>query len=46
MFKNNYKVDPKIYPMQMLDQRKTDLRRDAWDRDYMSVDWVNLNPNP
>ena len=33
MFKNNYKVDPRS----ILDQRKTDLRRDAWDRDYMSL---------
>ena len=25
-------------------QRKTDSRRDAWDRDYMPADWVKPQP--
>ena len=35
------KIDPKI---PYVDQRKTDSRRDAWDRDYMPADWVKPEP--
>ena len=41
MSKNNYKVDPRSIHV---DQRKTDSRRDAWDRDYMPADWVKPQP--
>ena len=41
MSKNNYKVDPRSIHV---DQRKTDSRRDAWDRAYMPADWVKPQP--
>ena len=41
MSKNNYKVDPRSIHV---DQRKTDSRRDAWDRDYIPADWVKPQP--
>ena len=34
--KEDYKVDPRNIH---LDQRKKDTRREAWDRDYMPVNW-------
>ena len=34
--REDYKVDPRSIHV---DQRKRDTRRDAWDRDYMPVDW-------
>ena len=37
----DYKVDPRTIH---IDQRKQDTRRDAWDRDYMPVDWVKPQP--
>ena len=39
--KFTHKVDPKSIHA---DQRKQDTRRDAWDRDYMPVDWVKPEP--
>ena len=39
--KFTHKVDPRSIHA---DQRKTDSRRDAWDRDYMPVDWVKPQP--
>ena len=33
----DYKVDPRTIHV---DQRKSDTRRDAWDRDYMPADWT------
>ena len=39
--KEDYKVDPRTIH---IDQRKSDTRRDAWDRDYMPVDWVKPQP--
>ena len=39
--KFTHKVDPKSIHA---DQRKQDTRRDAWDRDYMPVDWVKAEP--
>ena len=41
MSKNSYKVDPRAIHVA---QRKTDSRRDAWDRDYMPADWVKPQP--
>ncbi len=37
----DYQVDPGSINV---DQRKTDTRRDAWDRDYMPADWVKPEP--
>ena len=37
----DYKVDPRTIH---IDKRKQDTRRDAWDRDYMPVDWVKPTP--
>ena len=37
----DYKVDPRSIHV---DQRKQDSRRDAWDRDYMPVDYVKPEP--
>ena len=37
----DHKVDPRSIH---IDQRKTDSRRDAWDRDYMPADWVKPQP--
>ena len=35
----------KVYPRSIhFDQRKTDSRRDAWDRDYMPADWKRPEP--
>ena len=39
--KFTHKVDPRSIHA---DQRKQDTRRDAWDRDYMPVDWVKPEP--
>ena len=39
--KEDYKVAPRTIH---IDQRKSDTRRDAWDRDYMPVDWVKPEP--
>ena len=39
--KFTHKIDPRSIHA---DQRKQDTRRDAWDRDYMSVDWVKPEP--
>ena len=39
--KEDYKVNPLSIK---LDQTKQDTRRDAWDRDYMPVDWVKPEP--
>ena len=39
--KFTHKVDPRSIHA---DQRKIDSRRDAWDRDYMPVDWVKPQP--
>jgi len=39
--KFTHKVDPRSIHV---DQRKIDSRRDAWDRDYMPVDWVKPEP--
>ena len=39
--KFTHKVDPKSIHV---DQRKRDTRRDAWDRDYMPVDWIKPEP--
>ena len=37
----------KVYPRSIhFDQRKTDSRRDAWDRDYMPADWKRPEPTP
>ena len=35
--KEDYKVDPRTIHV---DQRKSDTRRDAWDRDYMPANWT------
>ena len=35
------KVDPGSIKV---DQRKKDTRRDAWDRDYMGLDYVKSEP--
>ena len=35
------KIDPRSIH---IDQRKRDVRRDAWDRDYMPADWVKPQP--
>ncbi len=37
----DHKVDPRSIH---IDQRKTDSRRDAWDRDYMPANWVKQEP--
>ena len=39
--KEDYKVDPRTIH---IDQRKSDTRRDAWDRDYMPADWTKPRP--
>ena len=39
--KEDYKVDPRTIH---IDQRKSDTRRDAWDRDYMPADWIKSEP--
>ena len=39
--KEDYKVAPRTIH---IDQCKSDTRRDAWDRDYMPVDWVKPEP--
>ena len=39
--KEDYKVDPRTIHV---DQRKSDTRRDAWDRDYMPVNWTKPEP--
>ena len=36
-----YKVDPRSIH---IDQRKQDVRRDAWDRDYMGSHYVKQYP--
>ena len=41
MTNEDYKVDPGSINV---DQRKIDTRRDAWDRDYMPVDWIKPEP--
>ena len=41
MTNEDYKVDPGSINV---DQRKQDTRRDAWDRDYMPVDWIKPEP--
>ena len=41
MTNEDYKVDPGSI---IVDQRKQDTRRDAWDRDYMPADWVKPEP--
>ena len=41
MTNEDYKVDPGSINV---DQRKIDTRRDAWDRDYMPVDWIKPDP--
>ena len=35
------KIDPRSIH---IDQRKRDVRRDAWDRDYMPADWIKPEP--
>ena len=35
------KIDPRSIH---IDQRKRDVRRDAWDRDIMPADWVKPEP--
>tara|TARA_B100000900_G_scaffold75304_1_gene60178 strand:+ start:1031 stop:1234 length:204 start_codon:yes stop_codon:yes gene_type:complete len=35
------KIDPRSIHV---DQRKRDVRRDAWDRDYMPADWNKPEP--
>ena len=39
--KEDYKVDPRSIHV---DQRKQDVRRDAWDRDYMGSHYVKSQP--
>ena len=39
--KEDYKVDPRTIHV---DQRKSDTRRDAWDRDYMPANWTKPQP--
>ena len=39
--KEDYKVDPRTIH---IDQRKSDTRRDAWDRDYMPANWTKPQP--
>ena len=39
--KEDYKVDPRTIH---IDQRKQDVRRDAWDRDYMGYHYKNTYP--
>ena len=41
MTNEDYKVDPGSINV---DQRKIDTRREAWDRDYMPVDWRKPEP--
>ena len=38
---NEHKVDPRSIHV---DQRKRDVRRDAWDRDYLG--WHYVKPEP
>lgn len=43
MSKNNiHTVDPRSIH---IDQRRSDTRRDAWDRDYMPADWKKPEPH-
>ena len=37
----DYKVDPRTIH---IDQRKKDVRRDAWDRDYMGYYYIKEEP--
>ena len=39
--KEDYKVDPRTIH---IDQRKKDVRRDAWDRDYMGYYYIKEEP--
>ena len=41
MNKEDYRVDPGSIKV---DQRKKDTRRDAWDRDYMGLNYIKSEP--